>query len=326
MVTAMGDLYDDNCWYLATARGEKSGPRLVALCRELSRQQSILLANTDKCIAAFQWGGDAKDCAPGDHFPIEEDLITFNAAQNAVETVFAKVVKSTIALMPLTNGGGYLQRDRAKKMGKAIDGVLADSEFDVVDEEMVMDALVTDHGAGACIIHDCDDHIEIEALPIEDVWFDEAEVRRRSPRCCYYIPRDGIDKYVMIERFANPKDDGKPGWIGTAEQRRDAILRAASNPASWRTSVGASATQRVDYYEGWHLPSGEVEESEDEESGERVCRHDGRHVIAVEGDEGTLFDGPWEDDFFPIELLRPSPEAPAHPRALAHARPHRAAA
>src|SRR5678815_3140458 len=115
---------DDCTWFLAAARGEKAGPRLVALCREMATSQSQLITNTEKCIAVFQYGGDAKDLAPGDHFPIEENVLAFNAAQNIVETVYAKIIKTKISIMPLTTGGGYLQRHRAKQMGKAIEGCL----------------------------------------------------------------------------------------------------------------------------------------------------------------------------------------------------------
>ncbi len=305
---------DDCAWYLATARGQKAGPRLVALCREMAREHSQLITNTDKCIAVFQWGGDAKDLEPGEHSPIEENLIAFNAAQNAVETVHSKVIKARIAPMPLTNGGGYLERHRAKQMGKAIEGVLDENDADAIEEDVVMDALVTDHGAGAIKVIERDCDIGIQHLPVEDVWFDEAETRHRTPRCCYHVPREGMDKFVAIEEYANPKHDGLPGWVGTAEQRRQAILRASQKVEAWRArKTSTSATYRVDIFEAWHMPSGEVEEYDeeydDEETGERkkrkAYRHDGRHVVSVDGEDGTLIDEPWDGKRFPILLYVP---------------------
>lgn len=307
------DLVDDCTWYLAHERKEKSGPRLVALCREMALHQQTLISNTDKCIAVFQWGGDAKDMEPGDHCPIEENLISFNAAQNAVETVFSKVIKSKIAPMPLTTGGGYLQRHRAKQMGKAIEGVLDDNEADAIEEDVVLDALVTDHGAGAVKVIELHDRIKLEHVPVEDVWFDDAETRYRKPACGYHVPRDGMDLYKALELYANPSDEGKvPGLVGTAEQRERAIRAAASRPESWRTKATPAARHRVDIFEAWHLPSGFVEcdeEYDDEETGERktrrVVKHDGRHVVAVEGEDGTLIDEPWGEEFIPILLYVP---------------------
>ncbi len=304
------DLLTDDCpWFLAGARGEKPGPRLVTLCRSLATRQQVLIQNTEKCISVFQWGGEYKDMRPSDHAPLEETIVSFNAAQNAVETVHSKVIKSRISPMPLTTGGGYLERQRAKELGKAIEGVMDENDVDSIEEDVVLDALVTDHAAGAIKVIDCGDDMRIEHVPIEDVWMDDAEVRQRKPRCMYHVPREGIDKYVAIEQYAC-EDDDYPGLVGTAESRRRAILAAAQRPEPWRSQTVTGSTHRVDIYESWHLPSGEVEEEEyeDEETGEKKKRrkpHDGRHVVAVDGPDGTLIDEPWDEPWFPILLYVP---------------------
>ncbi len=297
---------DDCTWYVAGARGENAGPRLVSLCREMAMRQQLLIGNTDRCIAVFQWGGDAIDMEPGENFPIEENLCTFNAAQNGVETVFAKVIKSRIAPMPLTNGGGYLARHRAKQLGKAIEGVLDDNDCDGIEADVVMDALVSDHGAGAIKVIEGDDEVKLEHVPIEDVWYDEAEIRQRQPRSQYHVPRHGIDKYVLIEMFASEETRDRPGFVGTPESRRAAIIAAASKPEAWRARSLPGSAHRVDYFESWHLPSGRVEWEDGEEDGCKVCKpHDGRRVVAVEGEGGTLVDEPWNEDHFPILLYVP---------------------
>lgn len=310
------DLVDDETWFLCAARGhrDKAGPRLIALCEEMARQQSILVENTEKCIAVYQYGGDAIRATPTEHVPIEIDHMTFNAAQNAVETVFSKVIKQRIAIMPLTNGGGYLARHRAKEMGKAIEGVIDDNDGEQIEEDVTMDSLVTDHGAGAIAVIERDDCIKLKHIPIEDVWYDEAETRTRDPRCCYYVPRDGVDVFQALELYAKAGDE-YPGLVGTAEERRQAIIAAANRPSLHRSAASTQAKHRVDLYEAWHLPSGEPEEYEeeydDEETGERkkrkAYRHDGRHVVAVPGPNGTLIDEPWGEDHFPILLQVPRP-------------------
>ncbi len=304
---------DDCTWYLANARGKQAGPYLITLCRELRTRQSALIENTDKCIAVFQWGGDAKDMNPGDNCPIEDNLCTFNAAQNGVETVFAKVIKSRIAPMPLTTGGGYLARYRAKQLGKALEGVMDDNDCDIIEEDVVMDALVSDHAAGAIRVIEGDDRVKLEHVPIEDVWFDEAEIRQRQPRSMFHIPRHGIDKYVLIELYASEDTRDRPGFVGSPETRRAAILAAAHKPEAWRSASLPGSAHRVDYFESWHLASGDTEDGDedydDEETGEtktrKVCKHDGRHVVAVEGENGTLVDEPWAEDHFPILLYVP---------------------
>lgn len=310
-MVALADKYEDATWFLAKEQGESAGPRLIALCRNLARDQHTLISNTEKCMAIFEYGGDARTLGPGEHLPIEEDLLTFNGAQNIVETVYSKVVKSRIVPMPLTTGGGYLQRHRAKQLGKAIEGVIDDNDGERLEEEAVMDALTTDHGAGAILVTDDGDEVRLEYLPVEDVWFDPAEIRYRTPRSCYRVPKGGMDKFVAIEQFAR-EGDNHQGMVGTAESRRKAILAAANRPETWRRTA-TDASSRVDIFEAWHLPSGEPEEHDeeydDEETGERktrkVCRHDGRHVVAVDGEDGTLIDEPWDGPMFPILLYVP---------------------
>lgn len=300
--------YATDCtWFLASARGKRAHEYLVPLCREMEVKQSTLRTNTKLCQAVFQWGGDARNLEPEDHAPINETANVFNAAQNGVETVHAKVMKSRISLMPLTNGGRFLARKRAKDLGKAIEGILEENEFDAIEEDVLMDALTTDHGAGAVKVFETrDNRIKIEHALVEDVLFDEVETRHRKPSCCYHAPSGGLDVFKAIELYAKDGDE-YPGFVGTPEERREGILKAAANPEAWRANSSSTTKMRVDIFEAWHLPSGECESEEydDEETGERRTRvkHDGRHVVAVAG--CTLIDEPWEEDWFPIILYVP---------------------
>ena len=322
MSEVLDPLTDDNVWFLCGARGLPAGPRLVALCEEMGREQTTLLENTDKCIAVFEYGGDAANLDPEESFPIEDAKLTYNAAQNAVETVHSKVCKHRVLPMFLTTGGGYLARHRAKEADKAVQGVMDENHIDQIEDDVVMDALVTDHGAGAVKVIDGRERVEMMHIPIEDVWFDRAETRHRQPSCCYHVPRDGMDMFKALELFANPKDDGEPGLVGTAEERRQKIIRARSQGASKvrprRTTT--LAKYRVDIYEAWHPPTcrEEYDEEYDDEDDRdeddkpkkktrKVMKHDGRHVVAVPGEDGTLIDEPWDEDHYPILLYVPRP-------------------
>lgn len=302
-------LYADDPWWLAHLHGEPAGPRLVALCRELALSNTTLIENTQRCMGVYEYGGQGRHLDPGDVLPIEDSLVAFNAAQNIVDTVYSKVIKPRIDPMPLTDGGGYIQRHNARELGKGLIGVMEENEVDKIEEDVLMDALTTDHGAGACLVYEDGEDVKIQHLPIEDVWFDAAETRYRQPRCCYVVPKGGMDKYVACELFGR---DDMPGAVGSGEQRRRAILAAAQRPESWRR-MGSHLKTRVDIFESWHLPSGKIEEEEeeyeDEETGEKktrkVKKHDGRHVVAVDGPDGTLIDEPWEGPAFPVLLYVP---------------------
>ncbi len=317
------DVYTDATWFLAHRQGAPAGPRLIQLCREMARRQNQLIENTEKCMAVFEYGGEAIRLQPGDPFPIEEQLLTFNRAQNIVETAYSKIIKSQISIMVLSEGGGYLQQARSKEASNAIEGVLEANEFEEVEEDVIIDELVSDHGGGAVLVTEECDEVKIRHVPVEDVWFDEAEVRHRTPRSMYVVPKGGMDKFVACEMLASDDPDKIPaGAVGTPETRRAAILSAANRPESWRRSVGeASIKSRVDIFESWHLPSGPVEDEEyeedeeyDNEDGERMVRsvkktrpkHDGRHVVAVDGTDGTLIDEPWDGKGgFPVLLSVP---------------------
>ncbi len=201
--------------------------------------------------------------------------------------------------------------------------MLDENEFEEIEEDVVLDELVSDHGAGAVFVTDCYDKVKIEHSPIEDVWFDEAETRHRTPRSLYRVPKGGLDKFVACEEFASDDPEKQPaGAVGTPETRRAAILAAANRPEAWRRTTGIGDTKsRVDIFEAWHLPSGPVEEEEyeedeeyDSDDGERMVRtvkktrpkHDGRHVVAVDGPDGTLIDEPWDGKGgFPVLLSVP---------------------
>jgi len=296
-------MFEGCTWYLAHEHDKQAHEYLLGLVGEMRRRQSTLLDNTRKCISMFQFGGDCRNLDDTQEPPLEEAALTYNAAQNAIETVHSKVMKAQIAPMPLTMGGGYLSRHRAKQLGKAIEGVLEENHGDEVENDVVMDALVTSHGAGAAKVFERAGRVVVEHVPIEDLWFDEAEVRRRKPRCAFHIPADGVDKFVALEEWARDGDD-YPGLVGTVAERRAAILKASTRgTATWRATSGSpAAAHRIDVYEAWHLPSGPVEYEEGED-GERKAKHDGRHVVCVEG--ATLIDEPWDSDRFPFVLYVP---------------------
>lgn len=296
------DSYANCPWYLAHQRDQAPDKTLVPLLDQMKRRQETLANNTKKCIAIFQWGGSARNVDVTEDPALEETCNAYNHAQNVVETVHAKICKSRILPMPLTSGAGYLARHRARQLGKVLEGEFAENHVDEIVEDVVMDALVTAHGAGAAKVHSTGGRVRIENVPIEDVWFDEAETRYRKPRCCY--TRQLQDKFVLLEEYG----ENDPSLYGDVEERRSAILKAQTNPSSDRRRVGYDGDDwQVEVYEAWHLPSCDLEEEEyEDDEGDTKRRYkanDGRHVIAIDG--CTLVDEPWDADYFPIQFYVP---------------------
>lgn len=291
----MVDMYTDCTWFLAKARGEKADRYLTGLTEEMRRHQGTLLENTRKCIAIYQWGGDARNLEDSDDPRMEETCNSYNAAQNVIETTHAKVCKSRILPMPLTDGGGYLQRRKAKQLGKAIEGEFDANAVDQIKEDVVMDALVTAHGAGAAKVFTRHGKIRIEHVPIEDVWFDAAETRYRRPSCCYHIMP--YDMFKLLEDYGG--DD--PCLEGSPEERTAGIRKAGTDVAARRTVSGmVTGPTMVEVVEAWHKPSGDTDAVTEDGT---AVKHDGRHVVAVAG--CTLVDEPWDGQDFPIEFYVP---------------------
>lgn len=303
---ASDSLHSDVTWFLAKKQGRKAHDYLTGLTEEMRRSQGNLYENTRKCIAIFQWGGDARNLEDEDDPVLEETCNAYNAAQNVIETVQSKICKSRILPMPLTDGVGYLQRHQAKQIGKALEGTFDEHDVDQIKEDVVMDALVTAHGAGAVkVFASRSGKLVVQHVPIEDVWFDSAETRYRRPRCCYHVMP--IDKFVMLAEYG----EEDPDLEGTRGERRDAILRASQKAVSKQTLAGTHSPTQIEVVEAWHLPS----ECEDEDDGAgddassgdvneaAEPKHDGRHVIAIAG--CTLVDEPWDGESFPIEFYVP---------------------
>ena len=302
----------DCTWWNASERERDPAEILVGLMNTMKRRSGSLVENTKKCIAIFQWGGDCKQVSEDQDPLLEETVLAFNAAQNVVETVHAKVCKSRILPMALTQGGGprgggYLARHRAKQLSRAIEGEFDENNVDEIKEDVVMDALVTAHGSGVAKVIDGGDRVRIEFVPVEDVTFDAAETRYRRPTCCYHEQR--VDKFRLLAEYG--QDD--PDLFGDVEKRRRAILKAGTEPngARARTTDAEGEAHQVTVYEAWHLPSGGASDDEEQtaesEEGEpeskRRRKTDGRHVIAIDG--CTLVDEPWDEDYFPFAFYTP---------------------
>src|SRR5262249_15630044 len=148
--------------------------------------------------------------------------------------------------MPLTDGGTAMQRRRARQMGNAIDGEWEESDVEGVKEDVLLDALVTSHGAGASIVYEKGDRACVENVPIEDLFWDDAEVRYRKPRTL--IRRMRMDRYVARALFG--KND--PDLVGKASDRRALILDA---PRAEVEDGTTSEADQIEVVEMWHLPS-----------------------------------------------------------------------
>lgn len=296
-------------WWERNELHEEPHKRLVSLVKRITTRQEVMASNTRRCMAIYQWGNKNSHVGSSDMVALDEVTATFNAARNVIDTAATKVCKSRIEPMPMSNGGGYLARRRAKDMGHAIVGEFDDNGVDAIKEDVVLDALVSAHGAGAAIVFAEYGRVKIEHVPIEDVWFDEAEVRHRNPRCMYLTRR--MDRYVLAKLAQS---------LGAKKEVVAKVLNAPR--AKMRDGGVESDHDQIEVIWAWHLPSAPVEELDESESDERAedmleanvrgraprrrrkkCDHDGRFSMVIEG--ATIVDEEYERSHFPVVMYVP---------------------
>lgn len=277
--------------------------RLVSTVERIRSRQKTMLDNTRRCMAIYQWGAKNAHVGDSDMVTLDEVTSTYNAARNVVDTVATKVCKSRIDPMPMSNGGGYYARRRAKEMGQAIIGEFDENNVDSIKEDVVLDALSTAHGAGAAIVFAENGRVKIDHVPIEDIWFDEAEVRHRNPRCMYLTRR--MDRYVLAAEAER---------LGAKADVVKKILTAPRSSA--RSELLQSEHDQIEVIWAWHLPSAPAAPEADTPSsddmleavvrGRRARRRpkcDGRFMICIEN--AMIFDDEWERPHFPVAMYVP---------------------
>jgi hypothetical protein len=292
-----GVSFDNVQWWSAWQHGKEAHEILNGHVDRMKMSQSVRYTNFRKLIAIFEWGFKASQYETIEDAPLTEFANAYNKAQNILETIHAKVCKTNVIPMPLTSGGGYLQRKRAKDLQKALEGEYEENCVEEIKEDVVMDALIT--GAGFAKVFCEWGRIKIEHVPTEDLVVDDGEGRLRKPRSLFHVTR--MDRFECLEQYGGDDED----LHGDAADRRRRILDCKADHD--KGSSTAVQQDQIRIIEGWHLPSrpldfdGDGEPDEDEgksEKDERKARHDGRHVIAIDG--CTLVDGPWERSTFPF--------------------------
>ena len=305
-----GIVYTDSAWWLADKLGHSPHEWLWPRIQRIRNLQATRYENFRKLINIFEWGYRAGDFAESTDVPLHDYIMAFNAAQNVIETLHAQLNETPISIMPITTGGGFLERQRAIQLGHAIDGEFAENQCEMVQEDVTRDGYVI--GTGLSKVFREYGRVCIEHTPSEDIVVDDAEGRLRRPRSMFH--RMHIDRFQLASLYGI-RDEG---LYGEAETRRKRILSANANPIK-----GASKgdSELIEVWEAWHLPSqpakntlASTDEAEEEEPGESEATEtndatdpdtDGCHVICIS--DCTLVCEPWTRNRFPFSVFRPRP-------------------
>jgi hypothetical protein len=210
-------------------------------------------------------------------FDYSPQSLAFNVVRPNVDTLAAKIAKNQPLPTPITSGGSYRQKRRAKKFAKAIEGqfdlagVWRTSPVVARDTALFGTGIVHNYRVGRTICHE-------RVFPWE-VLVDPREGTYGRPRNLYM--QRWVDRFVLAERFPDFEEE---------------ILNEETRLTSETFDLGYDDDQDlVLVIEAWHLPSRVLEDDDKAE-------HDGKHVICIGG--ATLFEEEWRRQYFPFSILR----------------------
>lgn len=232
----------------------------------------------------YQYGGQAT--MAGDGSLMLGSDITWNVIRSVVQTVASQVSRSRPRARFLTTGGSRKQKRKAKGLTKFCDGLFNAARVYETTQQCFLDAGWADV-AGIEVLRD-DDRVDVARVMCNEVMIDANEGIRGKPRSMYR--RKFVDKWVLLAKFG--KLVRKDGTLEPDNERTLAIWNAkAAAPVH-----DGTASNLIEVYEAWHLRSSRK-------------KHDGRHVMAIDGHGGELVNEEYSRDYFPIILFSLDPAA-----------------
>jgi hypothetical protein len=279
-------------WHLADRFGIEPHTVAVPHINALRSSQSGKFDNMKRCIASYEFGSRNANKEDQDEPSLKDGILAVNHARNVVDTVHAKLCKSRTLPMALTNGGGALERQRAKDLEKALHGELRKNDIDAIQEDVIRDGLVTSIG-WAHVLHGRSS-LTIDWVPSDDILFDRAEARTRKIRSIFR--RVMVDRWVLLDQYGKTSKS----FHGTKGARRKAIREAGTKTGQYVFSSSATndiTGNLIEVWLGWHLRS---DNDDDEE-----IDHDGRYGVFIDG--ATLEFSPWHRKRLPFMSFVPNP-------------------
>lgn len=258
-----------DAWWLVHEREEDPADAVVSAVTSIRNEASTRRGMWSR--AGEVYGTDLRMFG----MPIKsawDDRVSFNVAANAINTMQAKLARQMPLPSSLTVGGDFLQRYRAQRLDRFLQGAFYAASYAKIYPQLLLDVLV--FGTAAVKVYVQDGTVQIERIPIFDLLVSEAEARYGTPRCLYH--RCYMDRSVVLEAFGG---EDQPGLYGSQGARRKAIFDAPKPADDDSTYMNSGRySDQILVYEATHLASGPK-------------ATDGLRVIALS--TGTLVSTPW---------------------------------
>lgn len=264
----------DERWFRAENEAEL-GRMLVETAHAVSdltdwRQRQMVRA---ACLYGdvSSWRGDG-----GIVRQLGEQPMSLNVIANAFDTWVSEVTQTQPRAMATTTGGDWGDRQRARRLTAHWDAKFHAAGVHQLGPIAMRDAGL--YGLGAIRPYAERGKLCFERLWPGNILVDDTSCVDVIPRSLYL--RRFVDRYYLAELYP---------------EHADAIECADGAEATWHS--GSHGADVIEVIEGWHLPSSEVEDGDEE--------HDGVHAIAIK--DATLLREPWTRQTFPLAIVRAVP-------------------
>lgn len=247
---------------------------------QLDRQQlNLRCARLYGNFDFLGWG--AKEYSTSASFsPLQKsNQISWNLIASCVDTLDAKLSKTTPRPMFLTAGGEWSKRMAAKKLDVFVRGFFYETKAQELLARQTKDAFILDMGIIHAFVDKDTNRVALERVLAPELRWDDAEAIYGQPRQLFRVK-------------TLPKEVVKATWgrkDGNNHLRED-IATALSKAGRKEWTQGSFGVDMVEVVEAWHLPSSEKAD-------------DGMHALCIEG-ANLILPEKWKKTRFPFSFFK----------------------
>lgn len=196
-----------------------------------------------------------------------------NVTRSIVQTIVSKLGVKRPAVKMNATDVRWSYKNLARQLTKVVRGSTETTKLARISPQIIKGACIV--GTGCSFVGIADKEVVVERVPREELFVDPRESRYGKPRSLFR--RRIISRDVLANRFGD---------------HADAIMTAAAAtdwPADEHGEMDTYDDSMVDFFEGWHLPSGKD-------------ALDGRYICAIHGQ--TLASDEMKRQRFPFSFMR----------------------
>lgn len=279
--------YKDTCWWDPKRRSGEPHRIMIPSWRSELSDQAALYDNIRQYISCYDYGSLYLNRADSGRVDfVNRDILSHNQSKIVIDTIIADLFSAEIIPMALTKAGSVSDMIKAREFTRAMEGLFDEIDYERLEADVGRNFEIC--GLGGLYFYEDSGKLAVDSIRPQDLLYPLAECRYGKPQTLYY--RYYVNRYRLAAIYGvNNKD-----FYGRASERKEKILECPKATSEYEDIVGPDTLEVVI---GWHLPSVEPKEDEDE------C--DGRVTVCIE--TCTLEDKEFRSPRFPIAIYNPIP-------------------